>query len=62
MKEVYVKPPRFDVENLIAEGDFVTAIGKISTKDEDGKVIDYSYCDVWSFRDNKASAMLKSNF
>ncbi|NVM66878.1 ketosteroid isomerase-like protein [Mucilaginibacter sp. SG538B] len=57
MKEVYVKPPRFDVENLIAEGDFVTAIGKISTKDEDGKIIDYAYCDVWSFRDNKMAEL-----
>jgi ketosteroid isomerase-like protein len=53
MEEAYVEPPEFDVENLIAEGDFVTAIGKISMKDESGKTINYSYCDVWRFRDGK---------
>lgn len=57
MKEVYVEPPEFDVENLIAGGDFVSAIGKISMKDEDGKVIDYSYCDVWRFRDGKMAEL-----
>jgi ketosteroid isomerase-like protein len=53
MKEAYVEPPQFDVEHLIAEGDFVTAIGKISMKDESGKMVNYSYCDVWRFSDGK---------
>jgi ketosteroid isomerase-like protein len=57
MKAVYVEPPKFDVENLVAEGDFVTAIGKISMKDDGGKVIDYSYCDVWRFRDGKMAGL-----
>lgn len=57
MKAEYVEPPKFEVENLIAEGDFVTAIGKISLKDESGKVTDYSYCDVWRFRDNKMAEL-----
>ena len=47
------EPPKFMVENLIAEGEFVTALGTISMKDEDGKMVDYSYCDVWRFRDGK---------
>ena len=38
------------VANLIAEGDFVTAISNITMKDEDGKAAHYSYCDVWRFR------------
>jgi len=57
MKAAYVEPPKFDVENLIAEGDFVSAIGKISMKDTAGKVIDYSYCDVWRFRDGKMAEL-----
>ncbi|MEZ0131712.1 nuclear transport factor 2 family protein, partial [Flavobacterium sp. LBUM151] len=51
MKTAYKKPPNFEVENLIAEDDFVTAIGKIKMEDENGKVITSSYCDVWKFRD-----------
>ncbi|PWG81542.1 nuclear transport factor 2 family protein [Pararcticibacter amylolyticus] len=57
MKEAYVEPPRFEVENLISEGDFVTAIGKISMKNESGNLIDYSYCDVWQFRDGKMASL-----
>ena len=53
MATAYVEPPKFMVENLIAEGEFVTAVGKISMKNEEGKRIDYSYCDVWRFREDK---------
>lgn len=49
MRVTYLEPPKFLVENLIAEDDFVTAIGRISMKDENGKIIDYSYCDIWRF-------------
>lgn len=41
------------VANLIAESDFVTALGNITTKDEDGKAAHYSYCDVWRSRGSK---------
>ena len=57
LKKEYVEPPKFEVENLIAEGDFVTAIGKISLKDESGKVTHYSYCDVWRFHDGKMAEL-----
>lgn len=57
MATAYVEPPKFMVENLIGEGEFVTAIGKISMKDEDGKMADYSYCDVWRFRDGKMAQL-----
>jgi ketosteroid isomerase-like protein len=50
MATTYVEPPKFRVAHLIAEGDFVTALGKITLKDEDGNESDYSYCDVWRFR------------
>lgn len=53
MAKAYIEPPKFTVENLIAEGDFLTAVGEIILKDEDGKETDYSYCDVWRFRGGK---------
>ena len=49
----YIEPPKFTVANLIAEGDFVTALGDITMKDEDGKAAHYSYCDIWRFRGGK---------
>ncbi len=57
MAKAYIEPPKFMVENLIAENDFVTAIGKISMKDESGKMTHYSYCDVWRFRDGKMAEL-----
>ena len=53
MKTTYIEPPVFTVTNLIAEGDFLTVLGDITIKDEDGKAIRYSYCDVWRFRGGK---------
>lgn len=57
MKKTYLEPPNFEIENLISEGDYVTAIGKISLKDEDGKITGYSYCDFWRFHDGKMSEL-----
>ncbi len=53
MTEAYLDPPKFEAEQFIAEGDYVTAVGKISMKGKDGKMRSYSYCDVWQFRDGK---------
>lgn len=57
MAKAYAEPPKFMVENLIAEGEFVTAIGNISMKNEQGEMIDYYYCDVWRFRDHKMAEL-----
>jgi hypothetical protein len=38
---------------LIAEGNFVTAIGTIRIKDEQGTSVKYSYCDVWKLLNGK---------
>lgn len=57
MATAYVEPPKFMVENLIAEGDFVAVTGTISMKNEDGKMVDYTYCDVWRFRDGKMAEL-----
>jgi ketosteroid isomerase-like protein len=57
MATTYKEPPGFMVSNLIAEGDFVIAIGEIEMKDEDGKMVHSSYCDVWRFRDGKMAEL-----
>ncbi|NML37744.1 nuclear transport factor 2 family protein [Chitinophaga sp. G-6-1-13] len=57
MATTYVEPPKFMVENIIAEGEFVTALGKISMKNENGVEVNYTYCDVWQFRDGKMAAL-----
>ncbi len=57
MNQTYIEPPQFDVENLVAEDDFVTAVGKISLKDDSGKVVNYSYCDVWRFENGKMAEL-----
>lgn len=53
MKENYTEPPNFNVTNLIAEGDFLTALGTITTKEKDGREIQHMYCDVWRFKNGK---------
>ena len=58
MYNEYIEPPQNDVENLIAENDYLTAIGKITVMTENGKSITYSYCDVWKFRDGKMAELM----
>lgn len=53
MAETYLEPPQFEVERLVGEGNVVAAIGKISLKDQNGKMVNYSYCDVWTFKEGK---------
>ncbi len=47
------EPPKFTVNNVIAEGDFVTAHGDVTMKGKDGKTVPYAYCDIYRFRDGK---------
>lgn len=51
MAETYIEPPQFEVKRLVAEGNMVVAIGKISLKNKNGKMANYSYCDIWTFRE-----------
>lgn len=57
MAIAYLEPPKFSVENLIAEGEFVTAIGSIRMKNSDGRMVDYSYCDIWRLHDEKLAEL-----
>jgi len=51
MREAYKSPPQFTVHRMVAEGDFLTAIGDITLKGDDGRELGHAYCDVWRFRD-----------
>ncbi len=53
MATAYIEPPKFTVDNIIADGDFVTAYGDMTMKEKDGKTVPYAYCDIYRFRDEK---------
>jgi uncharacterized protein (TIGR02246 family) len=57
MATAYKKPPTFRVEHLIAEADFVTALGTITLPEEGEAEAEYAYCDVWRFRAGKMAAL-----
>lgn len=49
----YAKPPKFDTSELIAEGEFVTALGQITITGHNANETTYWYCDVWRLRGGK---------
>lgn len=57
MAREYTVPPRFTVQQLIADGDLVAAIGEIESRDEQGRPVPSAYCDVWRFRDGKMAEL-----
>jgi ketosteroid isomerase-like protein len=57
MAETYREPPRFEVNHLISEGDWLTALGDITTKDDEGNEVCYAYCDVWRFEGDKLAEL-----
>ena len=57
MATAYQEPPRFQVEHLIAEADFVTALGTILLPDAQGQPVEHAYCDVWRFLAGKMAEL-----
>jgi ketosteroid isomerase-like protein len=57
IRATYLEPPTFTVDQLIADDDFVTALGEIRIKDEAGRVVHSAYCDVWRIRDGKLAEL-----
>ncbi|MFK3739603.1 nuclear transport factor 2 family protein [Massilia sp. TN1-12] len=57
MTKEYVAPPSFTVERLVAEGDFVVALGTIASSADDGTRLDNAYSDVWRFCDGKMAEL-----
>lgn len=57
MATTYREPPRFKVDIMIAEDDFVAALGEIALKDDEGKTAHHAFCDVWRFRDGRMAEL-----
>jgi ketosteroid isomerase-like protein len=57
MLKAYIKPPRFKVDLMVEEGNYLTAVGTISLLNEDSVWIDYEYCDVWRFENGKLAEL-----
>jgi ketosteroid isomerase-like protein len=57
MVEAYLEPPKFDVANLIEEGNMVVAVGVITMKDKNGVSVESSYADVWRFENGKMAEL-----
>jgi len=57
MATAYPQPPKVTVDNLIAEGDFLTALGNVIMQNKDGKETHYWYCDVWRFNEGKFAGL-----
>lgn len=53
MGSMEMEPPKFTVDNVIAEGDLVAAHGGMTMKNEGGKTVPYAYCDLYRFRNDK---------
>lgn len=58
MAEAYrYAPPQLTVDDLIAEGDFVVAVGDVSMTSSDCNSTHHAYCDVWRLRDSKLAEL-----
>jgi len=53
MASMDMEPPKFTVDNIVAEGDLVVAQGDMIMKEKDGKTAPYAYCDIYRFRDGQ---------
>jgi len=48
---------KFEVNHLISEGDWLTALGEITSKDDEGNEVRYAYCDVWRLEGDKLAEL-----
>lgn len=57
ISEAYKTPPKFKVDLMIEEGDYLTAMGTISLLNENSEWQDFEYCDVWKFENGKMAEL-----
>lgn len=57
MKEAYIEPPRFKVDLMMEEENYLTAVGKISILNINSVWVEYEYCDVWRFENGKLAEL-----
>ena len=48
---------RLSERQLIAEGEYLAALGEIILTDENGKDADFSYCDIWRFENGRMAEL-----
>ena len=53
MKSMGSEPPSINVQNVISEGDFATAVGDMTMKEKDGTTGSYAFSDHYRFRGDK---------
>ena len=51
MVEAYKEPPVFQVDRMLSGDDHVVALGQITIKNAEGKLVRHSYADAWLLRD-----------
>ena len=51
METAYTEAPDFKVSHMIADGEYLAALGEIMVKGDQGQPVRHSVCDVWRFRD-----------
>ncbi len=57
MKEFYLEPPVFTVDNTIEDGGYLTVTGEITLKAANGTYNHYDYCDIWRFESGKIAEL-----
>ena len=51
------EPPKFTVDNVIAEGEFVVANGDMAMTSKEGETVPYAYCDIYRFQNGKIAEL-----
>ena len=51
------EPPKFTVDKVIAEGEFVVANGDMTMKNKESETVPYAYCDIYTFSDGKIAKL-----
>ena len=51
------EPPKFTVDEIIADGDSVVCRGDMTMKDKEGVEGKYAYCDFYRFRNGKITQL-----
>ena len=48
-----MEPPKFTIDEVVAEGDTVVCRGDMKMKEKDGTTGDYAYCDIYRITNGK---------
>jgi uncharacterized protein len=57
MTTAYAQPPKYTVDEIVAKGDVLVALGHILVPDPAGQPIRHAYSDVWRLREGKLAQL-----